>query len=242
MNTRINKNSEVITNDFDNVNVSNLNFTVVKTVKAKKSTEQKSAIAEKLDAINSEKSNKIAKSIKSIDFLFSSIRSIILSLIANNQSLNVYDSDEIVKTLRRSKKDTELYSVLRTIAQFSYKTVKTKVNEVTTINIVKAFTVTSILRACEVYNSFNSVELTANLLSAILHENELNAVKKIEKNIETLQTEANRLQNIIEKLQDNAKTEKIDLTEKLNQIENQLTEKTKIFEYVKFQTNRQLIK
>lgn len=237
---RLNTNT-IDVNDFDNVEVSNLNLVTETRAKTKKTT-VKNAIAEKIDSLDYSKANKLAKAVKSIDFLFSSIRSIILSLIANNASMNVFDKDEIVATLRKSKKDVELYVTLRRLSAFTYKAVKTKVNDITTTNIVKAFSVKSVLGACVIYNQINSVELTENLIQAIQHEHEINALASLEKNVESLQTKCNTLQNLIEKLKDSANAEKSELSEQLVNTEKQLTEKTKMFEYLKLQSNRKLIK
>ncbi len=242
MKTQRIKNNEINVSNFDNVTVNNLNAEIVKTVKTKKATNNKSAVTLKLESLNYENSNKLAKAVKSIDFLFSSIRSIILALIANNQSLNIFDKNSLVAILRKSKKDVQLYITLRKLAGFTYKAVKTTEKEITTLNIVKAFSVKSVLQACTVFEQINSVELTENLIQSILHEHELNAVKQVEKSIETAQNTCNDLTNLIESLKDSAKVEKQDLTEKLELAEKQLLLKIRIFDYVKIQSNRNLIK
>lgn len=239
---RLNTNSEVINvNDFDNVTVSNLNLVTEKKVKTKKTT-VKNAIAEKLSSLDYSIANKLTKSIKSIDFLFSSIRSIILSLIANNVSMNVFDKAEIVSILRKSKKDVELYVLLRRLSAFTYKAIKTKSDDVTTTNIIKSFSVKSVLNACIVYSQISSVELTESLVQSIQHEHENNAYLALEKNVESLQTKCSTLQNLIDKLKDTANAEKLELSEQLVNTEIQLTEKIKMLEYLKIQSNRRLIK
>lgn len=237
------KENAIDTNMIDSI-ATNLNITVVKAAKVEKSKKVISAIAEKLNSIDSTDSKKLTKAIKENEYKFSAIRSNILAQIANDSMLKNFDNSKIIAILRASKKDSALYVTLRKIAAFSYKSIKTTENDITTINLVKSFSVKSVVRSCEIYYHLtenDSAIFNEKLIADILHENELNAVNLAEKRVLTLQTQCNDLQNLIEQLKDTAKIEKAELSDKLLQTEKQLTIAAQIFEYCKFATNRNLI-
>ena len=208
---------------------------------ANEATVKTNAIADKLKSINYSKSNAIVKAISLIVFTFAAIRTHILALAANEASIKLYTSDERVKLLRRSKKDSDLYRVLCSLSAFNYKAVTQKdANKVTTINYRKAYSIKSMLNACDVHIQISSVELTNSLIRSIELEHERKAVFNCSEAIKKQQNVCNVLMSTIEHLDD--KQLIADYKEQLTKAEQQLTNKVALHEYVKLQSNRANIK
>lgn len=200
-----------------------------------------SAIADKLKKLDYSKSNTIAKTISLITFLFASVRTAILAYVANDKTIQLVTNDSRIKLLRRSKKDSELYKTLRSLSVFTYKAIKqVDKNKITTINTLKSFNIKAVLNSCDVYLQISSVELTSQLINAIRHEHEMNAVNKCYEAIDKAQNVCNQLMSTIEHLNDAKLIE--DYKELLSKAEVQLQNKVTLYDYVKIQSNRVNIK
>jgi DNA-directed RNA polymerase subunit F len=227
----------------------NIQLQVEKT-KSKKSTDLKSATFELLAKVDNSFSKKYAKVKKEISGLFSTVRSEILAKIANVSKMKQFDKNPAIETLRKSKKDTELYRKLCDIAPFDYAIVKTTNDSVLTLNFKKFYTENAINRACEYYNALfiqlvnakNKTEIIEKLISDIKHEHELQALKKVENSIDSISAQCATILQQIAATKEDEKTVLNDLNDKLINLQNRLLIQTKSFEYLKIQSNRQQIK
>ena len=206
-------------------------------------------------------SNKVLKTIKSFDFEFAAVRSIILTHVANNEKMSFAQKFDSIRLLRKSKKDSKLYFVLRSLAAFNYKAIKSteKTTEktvdkvVTTVKqinaIKKSFNQTSVLYACDLYNSLDVRERdNAALISSFVLEYERIAVKKAFEAIATAQNVCNAIVNeieVFEKVANLTAAQKQILNDKREELvkaNTQLMNKVNLHDYVKLSINRKAIK
>lgn len=197
-------------------------------------------IADKIKSVKCEKSNAIVKSIAIVSFKFANVRSAILSYVANDNTIHLYDKDVRILILRKSKKDSDLYKLLCDCSEFSYKVITTKdSNKVTQKSYHKSYTVKSVLNVCDLYDQLNA-ELNVSLIASIKFEREKQAIDKLKNSIEKIQAECNFLSMAIEVTESNeVKTE---LADRLKIAEKSLKNKVEMLQYVSSAANRSIIK
>ena len=190
-------------------------------------------------------SSKIIAAIKNISFKFSAVRSAILSYVANETTIKQFDKNELIKLLRASKKDRDLFLTLCDLSAISFKRiVKKDANKVDQVAYFRAYTVKSVLNACDFYLR-NNADLDVSFIASIKNEHEIQAIDKLKKQIANLQDQVHVLASTIEQLE-TAKTENAELlkeyAEQLAKTEKTLQNKTALYEYVKIKSNRLNIK
>lgn len=197
------------------------------------------AATELLQSVKFEESNKVSKAIKNVSFEFSNVRTAILAYVANDKRLSLYSKNAIIKVLRTSKKDSNLYKKLLMLTAFTYKRINA---ENKTFVVRKAFTVKSVLNACDLYIQTNKVQLTQSLIESISFEREVEAINNLKKSISKLQKSCNLLQQTIEQLSEADNELSAEYEEQLSKVEKQLQNKIQMLEYVNVKSNRMQIK